>query len=166
LASQIGGKTIEVTDYLKRKRPTFDVTFSSNPLFGTSKSEIVELEHEVVSSPVVRKIHPTLGAKIGREALDNAFPFFVDIGFQLAQDWNNPYLTTNQRLTRSMVSGGVGLIGGRLAYGIAVFAGLEAWPAFGLAVLVGILFESPASNWLNDAVIPWTQSERNLKSLD
>ncbi len=160
------GKSIEIARF-KRYRPIYDleVNWPSSPL-GTPKTDIVVVGRELVNGPVVR-IDPTLGAKLGRSVFDSGLPFAVDFGFQLLQDWDNPYLETKDKAGRAIISGFVGLGGGGIAYGIAwVAVGAStppAWLLFGAGVIVGIFVENPVSTAINEAIFP---AQRNLRPLE
>jgi RHS repeat-associated protein len=65
-----------------------------------------------------------------------AVPFGLDAGFQLLQDWGNPYLTPGQKWERAawaggfgVLAGGVGLlIGGPLGTGVGIALEVLLWP--------------------------------------
>lgn len=98
--------------------------------------------------------------KVG-EALDGGtIGFFFDAGWQVAQDWGNPYLTPGQKIGRGIVAGGVGFVAG---LGVAAIVGTGPI-GFGVAVGVGWLFEAPASQWIFES-FGWIPS-RNLAPIN
>jgi hypothetical protein len=121
----------------------------------------------IVIEEFVESVTPAPLARAGRGVLNNAFPFFVDVGFQLYQDWNNPYLTPRDKFFRAGVSGLVGTIGGGVAYGIAWIAvGTSTppgWVLLGTGIFIGVFFENPISTAINEAVFP---EQRNLRPLE
>ena len=110
---------------------------------------------------IFKRTPPSRGARLGRFGLDNAFGFGVDIGFQLYQDFNNPYLSPLQKGARAGVSGFVGIVGGSLAQRgatrIALAAGRATPPGrlvFAIGVIIGFFFEAPFTNTINDNLFP------------
>ena len=96
-------------------------------------------------TPVARRLGFAVEEfKVG-EALDGgAVGFFFDAGWQIAQDWGNPYLNPWQKVGRGIVAGSVGLVAG---FGVAAVVGTGG-VGFVVAVGVGWLIEAPASQWI------------------
>ena len=70
--------------------------------------------------------------------------FLFDAGWQVAQDWNDPFLTPTVRVLRGSISGGIGL-----GAGLLVAATIGTGPAgFIVAVGIGWALEAPLSNWI------------------
>ena len=87
-------------------------------------------------------------------AADLGMGIFLDVAFQIGNDWNNPYLTTSQFVGRTAVAGvggGVSGLAGLSTSAILIYAGVASGPAgwIGLGVGLGI-------DWLwGSYVTPW-----------
>ncbi|MDA0244543.1 MAG: hypothetical protein OT477_14085 [Chloroflexi bacterium] len=93
------------------------------------------------------------------ELVGGGVGFFFDAGWQIAQDWNDPFLTPSVKLIRGGVSGLVGLGSGLVVVAV-VGTGL---PGFMVAVGVGWIVETPISNWIYQKA-GWVPT-RDLRSL-
>jgi hypothetical protein len=163
------GQSIEVTNYFKLKRPIFDVEIKwASNLLDTPKTNLVQMGYEEISKPMVRTIDPTLGAKLGREVLDNALPFAVDVGFQLVQDWNNPRLTFGRRVFRAGTAGFVGLAGGAIVAPVltAIGAPVSIPTVLIGGLIIGLTIETPVTTWIYNNVPFLGELPRNLSPLE
>jgi hypothetical protein len=94
-------------------------------------------------------------------AADNTLPFFIDFGWQLAQDWNNPFLTRGDKIKRAVISGGIGW-GASLLVG-AIIAPEVTVPYLIASVVVGLTIESWSRDYAINIIAP---EHRNLQPLD
>jgi hypothetical protein len=92
----------------------------------------------------------TAAAKWG---LDNALPFAVDAAWQIASDWNTD-MPWGARVGRAAVAGLVGWGAGALTKAglIAMGITLPWWGTIAIGVGIGILFEGPFVEWINEGV--------------
>jgi hypothetical protein len=87
-------------------------------------------------------------------AADLSLGIFLDVAFQVADDWGNPYLTPDQFASRSFVAGVGGGFSGLAGLGssaVLIYAGVASGPAgwIGLGVGLGV-------DWLwGSQVTPW-----------
>lgn len=113
------------------------------------------VDTEVFGGPRV----PIYGGKFSESAnfkfLGASLPFLVDIGVQLYQDLENPYLTPGRKfLGRPLVAGVVGLGGG---YVVAALVAPEAVIPFLITSFVfGLVVETPVTTGLNEWIFPET----------
>jgi hypothetical protein len=138
------------------------VYFDGTKIFGLGKaarygeqSFIVDLNPVLSEKYAVREfVEDSAGKWLARNI---GIPFILDFGFQLADDWRNPRLTTGQKVGRAFVSGSVGVVGGGIAYGLcwlAVGATPPGWLLLAGGIIIGIGFENPVSQYINDRVFP------------
>jgi hypothetical protein len=104
-----------------------------------------------------------IGAELG-------FSAFVDMAFQVGQDWGNPYLTSGQKAERAglagaggLASGGAGLVveGVLIYYGVA--AGPAGWAGIGVVLIADYLWSFWITPMIYDA--RGLNEERRLQPL-
>ncbi len=114
---------------------------------------------------LVRTIEPHWGAKLARSGWDNAFPFVVDTGFQLWQDWDNPRLPIGHKIRRSAIAGTAGLIAGRI---VALVVPEATIPFLIGSAIFGIAVEGPLVTAFNNNMsishLAWVTKRRGVST--
>jgi hypothetical protein len=96
-------------------------------------------------TPETRPFVSAVGVRLGKGGLDNAFPFVLDAGVQLWQDWDNPRLPWDRKLRRAGLAGGIGLAGQGLA-ALTLYA-LGAEVTVPATIIVGIIVGLTVESW-------------------
>jgi hypothetical protein len=104
-----------------------------------------------------------IGSKLGLHALNFGVGFAVDVGYQALLDYNNPYLTTTQRVWRLGVAGTGSTASFFAGAAVAWWLGPPGWVVIGVGVGVAVIWD----RWATPPIYHYLglNPERNLASL-
>jgi hypothetical protein len=158
-----------------RRSPKIDFEiFSPEPGVLRTRT-VVNGFSSIIQSRQVLRSTPSPYSKIISEAgegvFKNALPFGVDFAFQLYQDWDNPRLPWDRKINRAFTTGGVGIAGGIIVYGVLNVVGAPVTIPTTLigGIIIGLTFESWTLNIVfNNDILPVEVQEvpRNLQPLE
>jgi RHS repeat-associated protein len=94
------------------------------------------------------EVAPSVGARLGRFALESLVSFGIDAAWQVGVDWNAD-MPVGHKIARAGIAGGVGMGAGWLTGAALGAIGVSAWYiVIPVAIVVGITVEESAKNLL------------------